>query len=205
MPLQLRDKSDFIPKLTTNARRRQVKSVQHHFFPPVIRWSLRSDPNPRSSIFKLKPSMADQAIQVNFIPLRFIRYYLSDSLLRFPFPPFLDRSYPRSFWFTLRTTQHLISSVLWESLIPASLLKPNPGESPSKRLYQGPSCGKTLSRTGPCPQLQARETGTRGYSQITVQKPATGTPFAFGKKTLPLCITITYANQSSLPMRSHSQ
>jgi hypothetical protein len=146
-------------------------------FPPVIRWSLHSDLNPRSPTFKLKPSMADQAIQVNFIPLRFIRYYLSDSHLRFIFPPFLDRSYPPSFWFTLRTTQHLISSVLWESLIPASSLKPNPGESPLKRLYQGPSCGKMLSRTGLYPQLQAGETGTRGYSQITVQKPAIGTPF----------------------------
>jgi hypothetical protein len=122
--------------------------------------------------------MVDQAIQVNFIPSRFIRHYLSDSYLRFPFPPFLDRIYPPSFWFTPRTTQHLISSVLWESLIPASSLKPNPGESPSKRLYQGPSCGKMLSRTSPYPQLQVGETGTRGYSQITVQKPATGTPFA---------------------------
>jgi hypothetical protein len=43
------------------ARRLQVKSVQHHF-PPVIRWSLRPDQNPRPSTFKLKPSMADQAI-----------------------------------------------------------------------------------------------------------------------------------------------
>jgi hypothetical protein len=43
-------------------------------FSPVIRWSLRPDPNPRPSTFKLKPSMADKAIQVNFIPLRFIRY-----------------------------------------------------------------------------------------------------------------------------------
>jgi hypothetical protein len=41
--------------------------------------------------------MADKAIQVNFIPLRFIWYYLSDSHLRFLFPPFLDRSYPPSF------------------------------------------------------------------------------------------------------------
>jgi hypothetical protein len=31
--------------------------------------------------------MADQAIQLNFIPLSSIWYYLSDSLLRFPFPP----------------------------------------------------------------------------------------------------------------------
>jgi hypothetical protein len=91
-----------------------------------------------SSTSKIKPSMADQAIQVNSIPLRFIRYYLSDSHLRFPFPPFLDRSCPPSFWFILRTTHHPISSAPWESLILASLLKPNPGESPLKRLYQGP-------------------------------------------------------------------
>jgi hypothetical protein len=31
MPLQLRDKSDFIPELTINAQRLRVKSVQHHF------------------------------------------------------------------------------------------------------------------------------------------------------------------------------
>jgi hypothetical protein len=30
-PLQLRDKSDFIPELTINAQQLQVKSVQHHF------------------------------------------------------------------------------------------------------------------------------------------------------------------------------
>jgi hypothetical protein len=160
MPLQLRDKSDFILELTAIARRLQVKSVQHHF-PPVIRWSLRPDPNPT---FKLKPSMADQAIQVNFISLRFIRYYLFDSHLKFLFPPFLDRSYPPSSWFTLRTTQHPTSSVLWESLIPVSSLKPNPRESPSKRLYQGLNCGKMLSRTGHCLQLQAGEICTRGYS-----------------------------------------
>jgi hypothetical protein len=40
------------------------------FSPPVIRWSLRSDPNPRSPTSKLKSSMADQAIKVNFIPLK---------------------------------------------------------------------------------------------------------------------------------------
>jgi hypothetical protein len=43
-------KSDFIPELTINAQRLQAKSVQHPFFPPANRWSLRSDPNPSSSI-----------------------------------------------------------------------------------------------------------------------------------------------------------
>jgi hypothetical protein len=36
--------------LTINAQRLRAKSVQHPFFPLAIRWSLRSDPNPRSSI-----------------------------------------------------------------------------------------------------------------------------------------------------------
>jgi hypothetical protein len=42
---------------------------------------------------KLKPSMADQnqAIQVNLIPLRSIRYYFFDSHLRFVLLSFLDR------------------------------------------------------------------------------------------------------------------
>jgi hypothetical protein len=82
MPLQLRDKSDFIPELTINAQRLRAKSVQHPFSPLAICWSLRSDPNPKSSIPKLKSSMADQdqALQVNRIPLRSIRYYF----FRFP-------------------------------------------------------------------------------------------------------------------------
>jgi hypothetical protein len=50
MPLQLRDKSDFIPELTINAQRLWAKFVQHSFFPLAICWSPRSDPNPRSSI-----------------------------------------------------------------------------------------------------------------------------------------------------------
>jgi hypothetical protein len=50
MPLQLRDKSDFIPELTINAQRLRAKSVQHPLFPLAIRQSLRSDPNPSSSI-----------------------------------------------------------------------------------------------------------------------------------------------------------
>jgi hypothetical protein len=48
---------------------------------------------------KLKPSMADQnqAVQVNLIPLRSIRYYFFDSHLRFLLPSFLDRPYQPSF------------------------------------------------------------------------------------------------------------
>jgi hypothetical protein len=45
-------KSDFIPELTINAQRLRVKSVQHPFFPLAKSWSLRSDPNPSSSILR---------------------------------------------------------------------------------------------------------------------------------------------------------
>jgi hypothetical protein len=74
-PIQLRDKSDFILELTINAQRLRAKSVQHPFLLLAICWSLRSDPNPWSSISKLKSSMADQnqAVQVNLIPFRSIR------------------------------------------------------------------------------------------------------------------------------------
>jgi hypothetical protein len=48
---------------------------------------------------KLKSSMADQnqAVQVNLIPLRFIRYYFFNPHLRFLPLPFLDRLYPPGF------------------------------------------------------------------------------------------------------------
>jgi hypothetical protein len=39
----------------------------------------------------------DQALQINFIPLRSIWYYLFDSHLRFPLLSSLDRLYPPSF------------------------------------------------------------------------------------------------------------
>jgi hypothetical protein len=42
---------DFIPELTINTQRPQAKSVQHPFFLPSNRWSLRPDPNPSSSTF----------------------------------------------------------------------------------------------------------------------------------------------------------
>jgi hypothetical protein len=45
-------KSDFILELTINAQRLRAKSVQHPFFPLANRWSLRSDPNPSSSILR---------------------------------------------------------------------------------------------------------------------------------------------------------
>jgi hypothetical protein len=57
---------------------------------------------------------------------------------------------------------------MWESLTPLSLLKLNPIEYPSNRLYQDLMRGKTPSKTGPYPQLQVGETGIRGYSKIKV-------------------------------------
>jgi hypothetical protein len=86
MPLQLRGKSDFIPKLTAIANVFKSNlfntyslslqsigvSVQIHLFP------------------KLKSSMADQnqAAQVNFIPLRLIRHYSFRFLPQISFPVF---------------------------------------------------------------------------------------------------------------------
>jgi hypothetical protein len=73
-------KGYFIPKLTINTRHPQAKSVQHPFFPPSNCWSLRLDPNPSSSIFSsfnLQMANQDQALQVNLILLKHIRYYLS--------------------------------------------------------------------------------------------------------------------------------
>jgi hypothetical protein len=49
-PFNYEIKSDFIPELTINAQRLRAKSIQHPFFPLANRWSLRSDPNPSSSI-----------------------------------------------------------------------------------------------------------------------------------------------------------
>jgi hypothetical protein len=51
-PLNYGIKGDFIPELTINTQRPHAKSVQHPFFPPSNRWSLRPDPNPSSSTFQ---------------------------------------------------------------------------------------------------------------------------------------------------------
>jgi hypothetical protein len=54
-------KGDFIPELTTNTRHPQAESVQHSFFCPSNRWSLRLDPNPSSSTSSsFNPQMANQ-------------------------------------------------------------------------------------------------------------------------------------------------
>jgi hypothetical protein len=118
----------------------------------------------------LKSSMADQnqPVQVNLIPLRSIWYYFFDPHLRFLLPSFPNRLYPPSFSFPLRINHHPISSDLWESLTPLSLLKPNPKESPLKQLCQDLMSGKKPSKTAPCPQLMVGETSIREYSKIKV-------------------------------------
>jgi hypothetical protein len=57
---------------------------------------------------------------------------------------------------------------LWESPTPLSLLKPNPTEYPSNRLWQDLMRGKMPLKTGPCPQSRAGGTGIRGYLKIKV-------------------------------------
>jgi hypothetical protein len=99
MPLQLRDKSDFIPKLTPIANAFRLNlfntyslssqsvgvSVQiqtlGHLFP------------------KLRSSMSgqNQAAQVNFIPVSFIRHYLFDFYFRFLPLLFLTGAFHRAF------------------------------------------------------------------------------------------------------------
>jgi hypothetical protein len=77
MPLQLRDKSDFILKLTVNANVFKSNLFNTNSF------SLQSigvsvQIQTLGHLFpKLKSSMADQnqAAQVNFIPLKSIRHY----------------------------------------------------------------------------------------------------------------------------------
>jgi hypothetical protein len=81
MPLQLRDKSDFILELTINAQRLQAESVQHPFFPLLNRRSFRPDPNPSSSILQM--ANQDKALQVNLILLSPIRYYFFEFHLIF--------------------------------------------------------------------------------------------------------------------------
>jgi hypothetical protein len=56
MPLQLRDKSDFISELTINAQRFQAESVQHSFLPPSNRWSFAQIQTLVHQSFKLKSS-----------------------------------------------------------------------------------------------------------------------------------------------------
>jgi hypothetical protein len=160
-PLQLQDKSDFIPKLTPIANVFKLNLFNTYFLSSQsIRASVQIQTLGHLSP-KLESSMAgqNQAAQVNFISVSFIRHYLFDFYLRFLPPPFRNRSFPLSFWFALRSIRHLISLALWELPIPTSSLQPNPRESLSKRLYLGLLCGKTPSKASLCPQLQAGGTG----------------------------------------------
>jgi hypothetical protein len=79
MHLQLRDKSDFIPKLTANASilKSNLFNTYSSSLQPIgvsIQIQTLGHPFP-----KLKSSMADQnqTAQVNITPLRFIQHYFS--------------------------------------------------------------------------------------------------------------------------------
>jgi hypothetical protein len=99
MPLQLRDKRDFIPKLTPIANVFQLNlfntySVSSQSIGASVQIQTLGHPSP-----KLESSMAgqNQAAQVNFILVSFIRHYLFDFYLRFLPPPFRNRSFLLSF------------------------------------------------------------------------------------------------------------
>jgi hypothetical protein len=82
MPLQLRDKSDFIPKLTPIANVFKSNlfntySLSLQSIGASVQIQTLGHPSP-----KLESSMAgqNQAAQVNFIPVSFIQHYLFDFL-----------------------------------------------------------------------------------------------------------------------------
>jgi hypothetical protein len=99
MPLQLRDKCDFIPKLTPIANVFKLNlfntySLSSQSIEASVQIQILDRPSP-----KLESSMAgqNQAAQVNFIPVSFIWHYLFDFYLIF-LPPFLTiLSVPGSF------------------------------------------------------------------------------------------------------------
>jgi hypothetical protein len=77
MPLQLRDKSDFVSKLTANANilKSNLFNTYSSSLQPI---GVSVQIQTLGHLFpKLKSSMADQnqAAQVNFIPSKFIRHY----------------------------------------------------------------------------------------------------------------------------------
>jgi hypothetical protein len=97
MPLQLRDKSDFIPELTpaTNGFKSNLFNTCSLF---AIRRNLRLDPNPRSPFSELESPMAaqNQAAQVNSSTISFIRHSDFQFLPEISSPLSL-RSFPPSF------------------------------------------------------------------------------------------------------------
>jgi hypothetical protein len=85
MPLQLRDKSDFIPKLTPIAN--VFKLNLFDTYSPSLQ-SIGASAQIQTLVrlsSKLESSMAgqNQAAQVNFIPVSFTRHYLFDFYLKF--------------------------------------------------------------------------------------------------------------------------
>jgi hypothetical protein len=99
MPLQLRDKSDFIPKLIviTNVFKSNLFNTYSLSLQSIgVSFQIQT----LGHIFpKLKSSMAgqNQAAEVNFIPLRPFDIILFDFYLRFLPPSSLDRNFPPSF------------------------------------------------------------------------------------------------------------
>jgi hypothetical protein len=85
MPLQLRDKSDFIPKLTPIANVFKLNLFDTY---SLSLQSIRASAQVQTLVHlpsKLESSMAgqNQAAQVNFILVSFTRHYLFDFYLKF--------------------------------------------------------------------------------------------------------------------------
>jgi hypothetical protein len=99
MPLQLRDKNDFIPKLTPIANLFKLDLINTYSLSSQSIGVFVQMQTLGHLFPKLKSSMAgqNQATQVNFIPISFIRHYLFDFYLKFLPPSYLDRSFPPSF------------------------------------------------------------------------------------------------------------
>jgi hypothetical protein len=78
MPLQLWDKSDFIPKLTVNANASKSNLFNTYSFSLQSTGGSAQIQTLGHLFHKLRSSMEDQnqAAQVNFIPLKSIRHYL---------------------------------------------------------------------------------------------------------------------------------
>jgi hypothetical protein len=180
MALQLRDKSNFIPKLTPIAYVFKLNlfntySLSSQSIGAFIQIQTLGHPSP-----KLEPSMAcqNQAAQVNLIPVRFIRHYPFRFLLQISSTVFSWQELSTELLIRTETnsTSYFLGPV--GTFDPANSLQPNPKESLSRRLYQDLPCGKMLSRTGLCPQLPAGEIGIKGYLQITAPRPTTGTASA---------------------------
>jgi hypothetical protein len=106
MPLQLWDKSDFVPQLTP------ATNTCSSFF--AIRRNPRLDPNPRSPYSKLKSPMAaqNQDAQVNSPPVSFLWFKnCQESCSGGRTPCLVPRKITKSGW-TISAKQHQMS-VVW--------------------------------------------------------------------------------------------